>query len=45
MTDGSVPIIQKYYYAIAHGNLSGQFATLLQLIAVSMAVSMSHFRR
>jgi hypothetical protein len=41
MPDGSVAIIQKYYYEIAHGNLSGQVASLLQLIAVSR----SHFRR
>jgi len=40
LPDGSVPIKQKYYYEIAHGNLSGQFAALPQLIAVSG----SHFR-
>jgi predicted TIM-barrel fold metal-dependent hydrolase len=35
MPDGPVPIVQKYYYEIAQGNLPGQFAALLKLIPVS----------
>jgi predicted TIM-barrel fold metal-dependent hydrolase len=35
MPDGPVPIVQRYYYEIAQGNLPGQFAALLKLIPVS----------
>jgi predicted TIM-barrel fold metal-dependent hydrolase len=35
MPDGPVPIVQKYYYEIAQGNLPGQFAALLKLIPVA----------
>jgi predicted TIM-barrel fold metal-dependent hydrolase len=35
MPDGPVPIVQKYYYEIAQGNLPGQFAALLKIIPVS----------
>jgi predicted TIM-barrel fold metal-dependent hydrolase len=35
MPDGPVPIVQKYFYEIAQGNLPGQFAALLKLIPVS----------
>jgi 6-methylsalicylate decarboxylase len=35
MPDGPVPIVQKYYYEIAQGNLPGQFAALLKLVPVS----------
>jgi len=35
MPDGPVPIVQKFYYEIAQGNLPGQFAALLKLIPVS----------
>lgn len=35
MPDGPVPIVQKYYYEIAQGNMPGQFAALLKLVPVS----------
>jgi predicted TIM-barrel fold metal-dependent hydrolase len=35
MPDGPVPIVQKFFYEIAQGNLPGQFAALLKLIPVS----------
>jgi predicted TIM-barrel fold metal-dependent hydrolase len=35
MPDGPVPIVQKYYYEVAQGNLPGQFAALLKLVPVS----------
>jgi 6-methylsalicylate decarboxylase len=35
MPDGPLPIVQKYYYEIAQGNLPGQFAALLKIIPVS----------
>jgi 6-methylsalicylate decarboxylase len=35
MPDGPVPIVRKYYYEIAQGNLPGQFAALLELIPVA----------
>ena len=35
MPDGPVPIVQKYYYEVAQGNLPGQFAALLKLVSVS----------
>ena len=35
MPDGPVPVVQKFYYEIAQGNLPGQFAALLQIIPVS----------
>jgi 6-methylsalicylate decarboxylase len=35
MPDGPVPIVQRYYYDIAQGNLPGQFAALLKLVPVS----------
>jgi 6-methylsalicylate decarboxylase len=38
MPDGPVPIIQKYYYEIAQGNLPGQFAALMQIIPVSQVL-------
>jgi 6-methylsalicylate decarboxylase len=38
MPDGPVPIVQKYFYEIAQGNLPGQFAALLKLIPVSQVM-------
>jgi predicted TIM-barrel fold metal-dependent hydrolase len=38
MPDGPVPIVQKYYYEIAQGNLPGQFAALLKLVPVSQVM-------
>jgi 6-methylsalicylate decarboxylase len=35
MPDGPVPIVQKYFYEIAQGNMPGQFAALLKLVPVS----------
>jgi 6-methylsalicylate decarboxylase len=35
MADGPVPIVRKYFYEIAQGNLPGQFAALLQLVPSS----------
>jgi predicted TIM-barrel fold metal-dependent hydrolase len=35
MPDGPVPIVRKYFYEIAQGNMPGQFAALLQLVPVS----------
>ncbi len=35
MPDGPVPIVQRYYYEIAQGNLPGQFAALLKLIPLA----------
>ena len=35
MPDGPVPIVRKYFYEIAQGNMPGQFAALLKLIPVS----------
>ena len=35
MPDGPVPIVQRYFYEIAQGNMPGQFAALLKLIPVS----------
>jgi 6-methylsalicylate decarboxylase len=38
MPDGPVPIVRKFYYEIAQGNLPGQFAALLQIIPVSQVM-------
>jgi predicted TIM-barrel fold metal-dependent hydrolase len=38
MPDGPVPIVQRYYYDIAQGNLPGQFAALLDLVPASQLV-------
>jgi 6-methylsalicylate decarboxylase len=35
MPDGPVPVVQKFYYEIAQGNLPGQLAALLKLVPVS----------
>ncbi len=35
MPDGPVPVVKRFYYEIAQGNLPGQFAALLKLIPVS----------
>jgi 6-methylsalicylate decarboxylase len=35
MPDGPVPIVRRYYYEIAQGNMPGQFAALLKLVPVS----------
>ncbi|MGA2941007.1 MAG: amidohydrolase family protein [Xanthobacteraceae bacterium] len=35
MPDGPLPVVQKFYYEIAQGNLPGQFAALLKLVPVS----------
>ena len=35
MPAGPVPIVQKYFYEIAQGNMPGQLAALLKLIPVS----------
>lgn len=35
MPDGPVPIVQRYYYEIAQGNMPGQFAALLKLVPVA----------
>jgi len=35
MPDGPVPVVQKYFYEIAQGNLPGQFAALLNLVPAS----------
>ena len=43
MPDGPVPIVQKYFYDIAQGNLPGQFAALLKIIPVSQLVFGSDF--
>jgi predicted TIM-barrel fold metal-dependent hydrolase len=43
MPDGPVPIVQKYYYEIAQGNLPGQFAALLKLIPVAQLMFGSDF--
>jgi predicted TIM-barrel fold metal-dependent hydrolase len=38
LPDGPVPIVQRYYYDIAQGNLPGQFAALLDLVPASQLV-------
>jgi 6-methylsalicylate decarboxylase len=43
MPDGPVPIVQKYFYEIAQGNLPGQFAALLDLVPVSQLMFGSDF--
>ena len=43
MPDGPVPIVQRYYYEIAQGNLPGQFAALLKLVPVSQIMFGSDF--
>jgi predicted TIM-barrel fold metal-dependent hydrolase len=43
MPDGPVPIVRKYFYEIAQGNLPGQFAALLQLVPVSQVMFGSDF--
>jgi 6-methylsalicylate decarboxylase len=43
MPDGPVPIVQRYYYEIAQGNLPGQFAALLKLIPVAQLMFGSDF--
>jgi 6-methylsalicylate decarboxylase len=43
MPDGPVPIVQRYYYEIAQGNLPGQFAALLKLVPVSQLLFGSDF--
>jgi predicted TIM-barrel fold metal-dependent hydrolase len=35
MPDGPLPIVRKYFYEIAQGNLPGQLAALLKLVPVS----------
>jgi predicted TIM-barrel fold metal-dependent hydrolase len=35
MPDGPMPVVQKFYYEIAQGNLPAQFAALLKLVPVS----------
>lgn len=35
MPDGPVPVVKKFYYEIAQGNLPGQVAALLKLVPVS----------
>jgi predicted TIM-barrel fold metal-dependent hydrolase len=35
MHDGPVPVVQKFYYEIAQGNMPGQLAALLKLVPVS----------
>ena len=35
MPNGPLPIVQKYFYEIAQGNLPGQFAALLKIVPVS----------
>jgi 6-methylsalicylate decarboxylase len=43
MPDGPVPVVQKYFYEIAQGNLPGQFAALLKLVPVSQLMFGSDF--
>ncbi len=43
MPDGPVPVVQKYFYEIAQGNLPGQFAALLDLVPVSQLMFGSDF--
>jgi predicted TIM-barrel fold metal-dependent hydrolase len=43
MPDGPVPIVQKYFYEIAQGNMPGQLAALLNLIPVSQLMFGSDF--
>jgi predicted TIM-barrel fold metal-dependent hydrolase len=43
MPDGPMPIVQKYFYEIAQGNLPGQFAALLDLVPVSQLMFGSDF--
>jgi len=43
MPDGPVPIVQKYFYEIAQGNLPGQFAALLDLVPASQLMFGSDF--
>jgi 6-methylsalicylate decarboxylase len=38
MPDGPVPIVQKFYYEIAQGNMPGQFAALMKIIPVSQVL-------
>jgi 6-methylsalicylate decarboxylase len=38
-----VPIVRKYFYEIAQGNLPGQFAALLDLVPVSQLMFGSDF--
>jgi predicted TIM-barrel fold metal-dependent hydrolase len=43
MPDGPEPIMRKYFYEIAQGNMPGQFAALLKLVAVSQVMFGSDF--
>jgi predicted TIM-barrel fold metal-dependent hydrolase len=43
MPDGPVPIVRKYYYEIAQGNLPGQFAALLDMVPSSQLMFGSDF--
>jgi predicted TIM-barrel fold metal-dependent hydrolase len=43
MPDGPAPIVQKYFYEIAQGNLPGQFAALLDMVPVSQLMFGSDF--
>jgi 6-methylsalicylate decarboxylase len=43
MPDGPVPIVRKYFYEIAQGNLPGQFAALLDLVPASQLMFGSDF--
>lgn len=43
MPDGPVPIVRKYYYEIAQGNLPGQFAALLDMVPASQLMFGSDF--
>ena len=38
-----MPIVQKYFYEIAQGNLPGQFAALLDMVPVSQLMFGSDF--
>jgi predicted TIM-barrel fold metal-dependent hydrolase len=43
MPDGPGPIVRKYYYEIAQGNLPGQFAALLDMVPASQLMFGSDF--
>jgi 6-methylsalicylate decarboxylase len=43
MPDGPVPIVRKYFYEIAQGNLPGQFAALLDMVPASQLMFGSDF--
>jgi 6-methylsalicylate decarboxylase len=43
MPDGPLPIVRKYFYEIAQGNLPGQFAALLDMVPVSQLMFGSDF--